>query len=348
VKLLLLLLLPLLLISCASNEPYVEPDVDSTRARVALPEPFGPIDSTLHDSLRAIEARSGSVLGLAALHIESNWATSYRGNETFPMASVGKLPMALRFLQSVDSGRFRLDSAVMLTSADHSLGRSRFYARVMKVGGATTIHDLLEAMMVSSDNTAADVLLDMVGGPLEAHRMMSDIGLGRIDISHNEGELIMLWAGVDPASDDSAWNRQRALEKMAAAGDTIWKEAEIRLVDDPSDAAPPEQVAQLLARLQQRKLLAGTTTDTLLAMMSRAATGRARIPALLPPGTPVAHKTGTLRAAINDVGIITLPGGRGHLAIAVFIKGGGGTQNERELAIASAAALVYRHVMAMP
>jgi beta-lactamase class A len=46
-----------------------------------------------------------------------------------------------------------------------------------------------------------------------------------------------------------------------------------------------------------------------------------RIVAGLPAGTRVAHKTGTWgRAAMNDVGIITLPGGRGHLALAVFIR----------------------------
>ncbi len=126
----------------------------------------------------------------------------------------------------------------------------------------------------------------------------------------------------------------------------MWRRAQERLVDDPTDAAPPEEMAQLLAMLHRRKLLAPATTDTLLAIMSRAVTGRARIPALLPAGTPVAHKTGTISSTTNDVGIITLPGGRGHLAIAIFVKGSKVGVRARERAIASAAAVVYNHVMA--
>jgi beta-lactamase class A len=107
-------------------------------------------------------------------------------------------------------------------------------------------------------------------------------------------------------------------------------------------------MAELLVMLQNGKILGATTTDTLLAIMTRAVTGRARIPALLPPGTPVAHKTGTISSTTNDVGIITLPGGRGHLALVVFVKGSRVGVRAREQAIASAAALIYRHVMSLP
>lgn len=315
---------------------------------MAATESFGPIDSTLHDSLRAIEMRSGGSLGVAAVVIEKEWSTSYRGKETFPMASVAKLPMAIRFLRSVDSGHVRLDSSVTLTSADHRPGASSLYHRVMRSGGSTTVHDLLEAMIMASDNTASDYILSLAGGPTEAHRMLSDLGLGKIDVSHYEGELILLWAGVDPAADDSGWTRERTYARIQAAGDTLWRRAEERLVDDPSDAAPPEQMVQLLAMLQNRKLLSPKSTDTLLAIMSRSVTGRGRIPALIPPGTPVAHKTGTISSTTNDVGIITLPGGRGHLAIAIFVKGSRLGVRAREQAIAAAAGLVYRHVMGLP
>ena len=344
---LLFLLLPFLLISCSASDVQLEADAasDSTNAKPTLAEKFGSIDSTLYDSLRVIEASSGGSLGLAAIHLEKGWATSFRGRETFPMASVGKLPMAIRFLQRVDSGAIRLDSAVTLTRADHRPGMSRFFHNVMKEGGGTTIHALLEAMISSSDNTASDYLLSLAGGPAETNRMLREIGLDGIDVSHNEGELILLWAGVNPA--DSAWTREQAYARMEAAGDTVWRRAEESLVDDPSDAAQPEQMAQLLALLQRRTLLGSATTDTLLAIMTRAVTGRARIPALLPPGTPVAHKTGTISSTTNDVGIITLPGGRGHLAIAIFVKGSKVGVRSRERAIASAAALIYRHVMAL-
>jgi beta-lactamase class A len=54
--------------------------------------------------------------------------------------------------------------------------------------------------------------------------------------------------------------------------------------------------------------------------MGRAETGRARIRAGVPPGTPVGDKTGSGPATTNDVGLIALPGGKGHLAVAVLLN----------------------------
>lgn len=346
VKRLILPLLALLFLIACDDEGG---DTDRNEANAAINQvahSFGPIDSSLHSSLRDIEARTGGRLGVAAIHLESGWRTSYNGKETFPMASVAKLPMAIRFLRLADSGMFRLDSVVQLTPADHRPGPSRLYRRVRRDGGVTTIHALLEAMIASSDNTASDYILRLAGGPAKVDTFMATLGLGNIDVSHYEGELILLWAGVDPGAVDSAWTRDRYYAKIEEAGDTAWKSAEARLVDDPSDAATPEESASLLEMLQRRTLLSPSTTDTLLAIMSRATTGRARIPGLLPDSTPVAHKTGTISSTTNDIGIVTLPGGKGHLVIAVYVKGSRVGVRARERAIASTARLLFDYVRA--
>ena len=54
--------------------------------------------------------------------------------------------------------------------------------------------------------------------------------------------------------------------------------------------------------------------------MYRCQTGAARLKGALPPGTPVAHKTGTIGETTNDVGIIDLPGDAGHVVTVVYIK----------------------------
>ncbi len=340
----LFLLLPvaLLLGACGDREEALPgAAADSLQGE---PAPvFGISDTSLHEALRKIEAGTAGHLGVAAIHLESGWRTSYRGNETFPMASVGKLPMAIHFLSLVDSGAYSLDSVVTLTSDDHSPGGSRIFGRAARQGAS--LHDLLEASIGTSDNTACDYLLRLSGGPAPVDAMLGTFGLHGIDVSNYERELIMLWAGIDPASSDSVWTRTRIYARIQEVGDTVWRAAEARMVDDPSDAAQPEHMAMLLAMLHRRELLAPTTTDTLLAVMSRAVVGRGRIPAMLPPGTPVAHKTGTISSTTNDVGIITLPEGRGHLAVALFVKGSRVGVRVRERAIASAALLIYRHVM---
>jgi beta-lactamase class A len=77
--------------------------------------------------------------------------------------------------------------------------------------------------------------------------------------------------------------------------------------------------------------------------MSRATTGLRRLRADLPPGTPVADKTGSggARFATNDVGLITLPGGKGHLAMAVFVTRSPLTEREQEKVIAEMGQAAY-------
>jgi len=65
-------------------------------------------------------------------------------------------------------------------------------------------------------------------------------------------------------------------------------------------------------------------------------TGRNRMKALLPAGTRVEHKTGTLNGLTGDVGFITMPDGR-RLAVAFFARGG----SDRPRTIAEAARAIY-------
>jgi beta-lactamase class A len=70
--------------------------------------------------------------------------------------------------------------------------------------------------------------------------------------------------------------------------------------------------------------------------MSRCITGRNRIRGLLPAGTRVEHKTGTLSGLTGDVGFITLQDGR-RIAVAMFARGG----SNRPRTIAEAARAIY-------
>jgi beta-lactamase class A len=74
--------------------------------------------------------------------------------------------------------------------------------------------------------------------------------------------------------------------------------------------------------------------------MSRTTTGFHRLRGLLPKGTPVADKTGTIGGVANDVGFITLPDGR-RIAIAVYTKSSTTSEADREKAIAEVTRSVY-------
>jgi beta-lactamase class A len=96
-------------------------------------------------------------------------------------------------------------------------------------------------------------------------------------------------------------------------------------------------------------------------IMEKCRTGRSRIKGLLPPQVKVAHKTGTwaiheqdylrypgskqLFRFASDVGIITLPKNRGHIAIAVYVKSKSASDYPRSRAIALSSRAVYDHFM---
>ena len=74
--------------------------------------------------------------------------------------------------------------------------------------------------------------------------------------------------------------------------------------------------------------------------MNHSMIGQTRIPASLPEGTKVVHKTGTISGSTNDTGIVFLPDGR-HLLITVFTKDAKAPTVDRERVIAEIAKYAY-------
>jgi beta-lactamase class A len=100
-------------------------------------------------------------------------------------------------------------------------------------------------------------------------------------------------------------------------------------------------VVQLLVALENGTILKPRERAVLFDMMRRANTGAKRLLSGVPSGTEVRHKTGTGNNAVNDVGLITLPGKQGHIAIAVMISDSKLATTEQERAVAEMAKLIY-------
>jgi beta-lactamase class A len=71
----------------------------------------------------------------------------------------------------------------------------------------------------------------------------------------------------------------------------------------------------------------------------------ARIKGALPPDTEVLHKTGTIGMSTIDVGIITLPGDAGHIALSVFVKSSKKEAALKERAIAEVSRTIYDYFL---
>jgi beta-lactamase class A len=95
---------------------------------------------------------------------------------------------------------------------------------------------------------------------------------------------------------------------------------------DPRDTGTPEGTVRLLAKAVRGAVLSKPSTTRLVEVLKATTTFPTRLKGLLPPGTVVAHKTGSTEtvngftAATNDSGVIYLPGDRGQLAISVYLR----------------------------
>ncbi|HEX2210859.1 MAG TPA: subclass B3 metallo-beta-lactamase [Longimicrobium sp.] len=245
----------------------------------------------LRAAVRLAERQTGGVIGVHVRHLESGETFSARAGEPFFLASVAKLPLAVHVLRQVERGRIRLGDTVRLDPSRLAWGANAFRRRV-SAGTRVTVAELLEAAVSDSDNTAANELLHLVGGPDSVTAGLRRTGFAGIRL-------------------DRDYSRLSAPTERS----------------DTRDTASPQAITDLLAALWSGRLIGPAETRRLLGWMTASRNPGGRVLAGVPPRTPVAHKTGTWMrrgdpgaSAVNDVGIITLPGGRGHLALAVFVR----------------------------
>jgi beta-lactamase class A len=291
---------------------------------------------------RIVQASKGQV-GVALIHVESGAQFDINGDQRFPMASVYKLPIALELLTEVNQGVLTLDHQVWIAPSD--IRACCTLSRRHPNGGISlSAGELLELMMVNSDNTAADAVLKLVGGPAAVQRRMRALGFDAINVNRYEGDINFDMTGVENPPPQEQWTLELQKRLISEVSRESLRAARARYVSDPRDSATPGEMARLLGRLQLGDLLPPASTSLLLDLMARARTGPSRLKGKLPPDTVVAHKTGTTDVVINDVGIITLPDDgaiKGHLALAVFATNGRVSAMQRTIADLSGAAFEF-------
>lgn len=288
---------------------------------------------------------SGGVLGVCAVHIETQKRVCYNASDRFPMASVRKIPIALQLLTLVDQNKENLDRMIELKVKDMHPGSGELTDKYPQGGIALSVRNLLELMMIISDNTATDKLLSEVGGPDVVTARLRSFGIENINVNRPTYHTQADYAGVKIIPPESEWNPEMWTKLFASTSREEKDEAIKRFESDPRDTSTPEATVALLQRIHKRELLKPASSDLLLDIMLRCTTGPNRLKGLLPLGTIVRHKTGTTGRMTNDVGIITLPDNAGHIAIAVFVKSSVKPVAERERAIAEVSRSIYDYFL---
>ncbi len=201
--------------------------------------------------------------GLIVEDLRSGWKIKINEEKLFPSASIVKIPiMAACFLAQAE-GKITLEDKIILKNRLKVLGSGKL--KELPEGTPVKIKDLIEMMIAESDNTAANMLIDLLGEDY-LNTVFKRMGLNNTNIARRMMDFK---------------SRRNGVENFINASD----------------------LSLLLEKIYQGKLLNKNVSQECLNILIKQKV-RDRIPAKLPHSTIIAHKTGLERNVCHDAGIV--------------------------------------------
>lgn len=296
----LLLLLAATTGGASSASPTAQRDGAVSQSSALQKENTGKIH--FEDRIAEIERRTGARIGVSALDTGSGKRLDYRSEERFPMCSTFKVLAAAAVLKRVDEGQEKLDRFVSYGEKD-----LLEYAPVTKAhlkDGGMTLGALCAAAIEQSDNTAGNLLLDTIGGPVGLTNFARSIGDETTRLDRKEPEL-----------------------NSAIPG-------------DDRDSTSPAVMCANMQRLLLGNALSESSRHQLEDWLLHNKTGTFMIRAGVPKTWNVGDKTGRCgNGATNDVAIICPPG-RAPIVVAIYSIGSTASEDDRSATLAETARVV--------
>jgi len=259
-------------------------------------------ETHFEDRIAAIEKRTGARIGVAALDTGAGKRLDYRSEERFPMCSTFKFLAAAAVLKRVDDGQDKLDRFVSYSEKD-----ILEYAPVTKAHlpkGGMKLGALCAAAIEQSDNTAGNLLLDTIGGPVGLTKFARSIGDETTRLDRKEPEL-----------------------NSASPG-------------DERDTTTPAAMCAEMQRLLMGNVLSESSRHQLEDWLQHNETGAQLIRAGVSKTWTMGDKTGRCgNGATNDVAIIRPPD-RAPIFVAIYSIGSTSSADDRAAIVAEAARAV--------
>lgn len=272
----------LALIPTPTSEAEAAAEAATTEPAPALPA----IDPT---ALQAeVDALVAGIDGLVAVEIEDPDGAalaSWNAGEQMESASLYKLAIMVETFRQRDVGMLTFDDPVLLQDYHFSEGGDVYSED--EIGMTTDVATLLEAMITVSSNVAATALLEYVGTD-NVNETMVSLGLSSTQIRWYPG----------PSGD---------ADEPSAGRRLLVVRPDIR-ADEALNVTSAGDVAALFRMLLAGEVVNAEASQEMLDLLARQEIND-RLPALLPEGTVVAHKTGNLDGLMHDAGVIYAPAG---------------------------------------
>ncbi len=239
---------------------------------------------SLGDRIQPLIADHPGEVSVAIKHFGTGESFEFQAQRPMPTASLIKFPLMIAAYQAAEQGKLDLDSRIVLSDDDQVPG-SGILTSHFSAGTEFSVRDAIRLMMVYSDNTATNLVIDQVGLPATA-TLMESLGCPHTKLH----------------------------SKVYRGETTIFPERSRKFGLGSTTAA---EMIRLLEMLYGKKLVSASASQQMLNHMF-ACDSKDRIPRLLPPGTKIAHKTGAVSAVRCDAGIVEAPGGA--FAICVLTR----------------------------
>jgi beta-lactamase class A len=290
-----------------------------TVAALLLPTASQAQRGSTSDLAAQIETRIAQVPGAEVAVSFRDLATGdsldLRADVDFHAASTMKVPVMIEVLRAVESNRLSLDQGILLINRFHSIvdgspyeldaGDDSDSSMYARVGQRVPVRELLEHMIVRSSNLATNALIALVGAD-RANAVAHSLGATHIRVLRGVEDNKAFAAGLNNTTTSSDL---AVLLQHVERGDALRADG---------------------ARLMKEILLRQEFND--------------EIPAGVPKGTPVAHKTGSITATLHDAAIVYPPGRPPYVLVVLTRK----IPDEKtaQALIADISRLVWAHAVA--
>ncbi|NLX75726.1 MAG: serine hydrolase [Synergistaceae bacterium] len=247
-------------------------------------------------------------LGIYFKDLKNGCEYGYNDKEVFPAASVFKIFILAELFRQIREGKISLADRIALIEDYKSEGSG--VLKEFDLGANLTVADYALLMMIISDNTATDLLIDLLGIENIQENVVERLDLNNTKCDLNCSQLISLCYGLEEGDDIKEKIKQGPiwLNNTPAYTGNVEK----------NDETSPYEVGVVLEKVFRNKWMGEELDKEMIGILSKCQTN-SRIPKYLPKYLEIAHKTGTMDRVANDAGIVFTE--KGSYILAVFYNG---------------------------